>query len=88
MERNLSSSAAVRIETFKDTSSKTSVSHNVREAVRRLTFAPAVSSDFSADEKMEVENIKMYKKELLDDIQVKMCRRSHLAGQVNAPAGE
>lgn len=32
---------------------------------------PAVSSDFTADEKLEMENIKMYKKDLLDDIQVK-----------------
>lgn len=34
-------------------------------------FFPAVSSDFTADEKLEMENIKMYKKALLDDIQVK-----------------
>lgn len=34
-------------------------------------FPPAVSSDFTADEKLEMENIKMYKKDLLDDIQVK-----------------
>lgn len=31
-----------------------------------------VSSDFTADERMEIESIKMYKKDLLDDIQV-MC---------------
>lgn len=35
---------------------------------------PTVSADFSADEKMEMENIKMYKKDLLDDIQVNTCR--------------
>lgn len=29
-----------------------------------------VSSDFTADEKMEIESIKTYKKDLLDDIQV------------------
>lgn len=33
-----------------------------------------VSADFSADEKMEMESIKMYKKDLLDDIQVNTCR--------------
>ena len=32
--------------------------------------SPPVSSDFTADEKMEMENIKLYKKDLLDDIQV------------------
>lgn len=30
-----------------------------------------VSSDFTADEKMEIESIKSYRKDLLDDIQVK-----------------
>lgn len=33
-------------------------------------FSFAVSSDFTADEKMEIESIKTYKKDLLDDIQV------------------
>lgn len=38
--------------------------------VKSSDASPTVSADFSADEKMEMENIKMYKKDLLDDIQV------------------
>ncbi|XP_015824195.1 cytohesin 4b isoform X2 [Nothobranchius furzeri] len=34
-----------------------------------MTDSKMVSSDFTADERMEIESIKMYKKELLDDIQ-------------------
>lgn len=34
-----------------------------------------VSSDFTADERMEIESIKMYKKDLLDDIQVTSAHR-------------
>lgn len=36
----------------------------------------AVSSDFTADEKMEIESIKTYKKDLLDDIQVHGDRKN------------
>lgn len=32
-----------------------------------------VSSDFTEDEKMEIENIRMYKKDLLEDIQVRQA---------------
>uniref|UniRef100_A0A1A8IVB6 Cytohesin 4b n=3 Tax=Nothobranchius TaxID=28779 RepID=A0A1A8IVB6_NOTKU len=34
-----------------------------------MTDSKMVSSDFTADERMEIESIKMYKKDLLDDIQ-------------------
>ncbi|XP_013870946.1 cytohesin 4b, partial [Austrofundulus limnaeus] len=34
-----------------------------------MTACQMVSSDFTADERMELESIKMYKKDLLDDIQ-------------------
>lgn len=46
-------------------------------------MSPPVSSDFSADEKLEMENIKMYKQDLLDDIQVNTYTHTHLLAEEN-----
>ena len=46
----------------------------------------SVPSDFTADEKIEMENMKIYKKDLLEDIQVNMhCAHSltHSQTQIN-----
>lgn len=48
-------------------------SENLNDVV--LLFG-AVSSDFTADEKMEIESIKTHKKDLLDDIQVHDDRKN------------
>lgn len=40
-----------------------------------------VSSDFTADERMEIESIKMYKKDLLDDIQVTFVYRLYTSNK-------
>lgn len=48
-------------------------SENLNDVV--LLFG-AVSSDFTADEKMEIESIKTHKKDLLDDIQVHGDRKN------------
>lgn len=48
------------------------------ESDRFSLFFWLVSSDFTADERMEIESIKMYKKDLLDDIQVTSARRLYV----------